>query len=79
MTLTESLLGPRIRTIEVSWMMAAPPVMAHGLEHGIVKLDGPRDEQGRMRRLTRHLGLCLQRSCRVLRLSVCDSFLRLDG
>lgn len=32
------------------------PVVAHGVEDGIVKLNGPGNEQGRVRCLARHLG-----------------------
>lgn len=35
---------------------AAVPVVAHRLEDGIVKLDGPGNEQSRMRSLGRHCG-----------------------
>lgn len=32
------------------------PVVAHRLKHGIVKLNGPRNEQRRVRWLRRHVG-----------------------
>lgn len=31
------------------------PEVAHGLEHSIVEFDGPRNEEGRVGRLGRHL------------------------
>lgn len=46
------------------------PVMAHGLQDVIVKLNGPRDEQGRVFRLSRHGGRrskLIEHSASVLR------------
>ena len=50
-----------IRSYSRAWCIS--PVVAHGLEDGIVELDGPGDEQGRVLWLGRHVGkgsrLCL--------------------
>lgn len=37
------------------WCVGGSPVVAHRLENGIVKLNGPRDEQGGVLWLRRHV------------------------